>query len=248
MRRHSFLCVLLTLAACDTDTEKAKEKVAEVSKKAADAADATKKFADDTAKTTAKVVDSTKKAYDTTKETTDKVVEAGKGAAEKGKAMYDSASRVWADIPGSGELSDTAKGWLKGATDNASIEAVIREGTQIAPVAVEIGKTLHGAIDSDTAIEPIYQKLEAGEAEQLDAAIDDMPRTEVVEGLKIGFKQLDETTNTHQIKERGYLVTWRDGDHLYGFVYRSKRTIDVDKLVADLPRLLALTKGVVGGG
>ncbi len=248
MHRRGLLCVLLTLAGCEGEAEKAKEKVAEVSKKAADAADATKKFADDTAKTTEKVVDSTKKAYDTTKETTDKVVEASKDAAEKGKALYDSASRVWADIPGSGQFSETAKRWLQGATDNASIEAVVREGTQIAPVAVEIGKTLHAAIDSDTAIEPIYQKVAEGEAEQLDAAIEDMPRTEVVDGLKIGFKQLDETTNNHQIKERGYLVTWRDGDYLYGFVYRSKRTIDIDKLVADLPRLLSLTKGVVGGG
>ncbi len=72
-----------------------------------------------------------------------------------------------------------------------------------------------------------------------------MPRTEVVDGLKIGFKQMDETTNTHQIKERGYLVTWRDGDRLYGFVYRSKRSIDIDKLVADTPRLLRLAKAAV---
>ncbi len=56
---------------------------------------------------------------------------------------------------------------------------------------------------------------------------------------------MDETTNTHQIKERGYLVTWRDGDRLYGFVYRSKRSIDIDKLVADTPRLLRLAKAAV---
>ncbi len=169
------------------------------------------------------------------------------GAADKSKALYDSATSAWADIPDTGELSVTARGWLAGATDSGNIEAVIREGTQIAPVAVEIGESLSDAVDSETAIEPIYQKVEPGEAEEVDAAISDMPRTEVVDGLKIGFKRIDETTNTHQLKERGYLVTWRDEDRLYGFVYRSKRTIDLEKLVAEVPRLLRLTRVAVVG-
>ena len=121
----------------------------------------------------------------------------------------------------------------------------MREGKQIAPVAVEIAQSVSSAIDSDTAIEPIYQKIEDGKSAEVDAAISDMPRTEVVDGLTIGFKQLDETSNEKTVKERGYLVTWRDGDHLYGFVYHSKRTIDVDKLVSDAPRLLKLARAAV---
>ena len=233
----AILCVL-ALGACETDREDATQKVAAMGKKASDAADATKKFADDASQ-------AGKDAIDTTKDATNKVVATGKDAADKGKEWYASAAAAWAGIPGTGELSETAKGWLASATDEETIEAVVREGTQIAPVAVEIGRTLHDAIDSDTAIEPIFQKVPPGESEQVDAAISDMPRTEVVDGLKIGFKQLDETTNTHKIKERGYLVSWRDGDYLYGFVYRSKRSIDIEKLVADTPRLLRLAKTAV---
>jgi hypothetical protein len=235
----ALLCAL-ALGGCETERDQAQEKVDALSKQAVDAADATKKLADD-------ATQAGKDAIDTTKRTTDKVVATGKDAADKGKALYDSAAKAWADIPGTGELSDTAKGWLASVTDEATIETVVREGTQIAPVALEIGKSLHDAIDSDTAIEPIFQKIEEGDEDKVDAAISDMPRTEVVDGLKIGFKQLDETTNAHMVKERGYLVTWRDGDRLYGFVYHSKRTIDVDKLVADAPRLLGLAKAAVGG-
>ncbi len=230
----------LVLGGCDEERESAEKKVAAIGDKAVKTADATKKLADDATRAGNDAIDTTKRATDT-------VVKTGKDAADKGKAIYDSAASAWADIPGTGELSDTAKGWLDGATDRGTIEAVVREGTQLAPVALEIGKSLHDAIDSDTAIEPIYQEIEPGEAEEVDAAIEDMPRTEVVDGLTIGFKQLDETTNTHKIKERGYLVTWRDGDRLYGFVYRSKRTIDIDKLVADAPRLLKLTRAAVAG-
>ena len=238
LRVTATLVCVLGLVGCETEREQAEQKVAALSQQASDAADATKKLADD-------ATQAGKQAYDTTKRTTDKVVAGSKDAADKGKALYDSAARAWADIPGTGELSDTAKGWLAAVTDEQTIETVVREGKQIAPVAVEIGKSLHDAIDSDTAIEPIFQKIEPGDADKVDAAISDMPRTEVVDGLKIGFKQLDETTNSHMVKERGYLVTWRDGDRLYGFVYHSKRTIDVDKLVADAPRLLRLAKAAV---
>ncbi len=233
----AILCVFV-LGACETEHNDAKQSVVAMGKKASDAADATKKLAGDASL-------AGKNAIDTTKDATNRVVATGKDAANKGKQWYGSAAAAWAGIPGTGELSETANGWLADATDEETIEAVVREGTQIAPVAVEIGRTLHQAIDSDTAIEPIFQKIPPGEAEQVDAAISDMPRNEVVDGLKIGFKRLDETTNTHQIKERGYLVTWRDGDRLYGFVYRSKRTIDIDKLVADTPRLLRLAKAAV---
>ena len=236
MHRVALLLSLLVYVACETDG--AGEKVAAIGKQASDAADKTKQLADD-------ATQAGKDAYDTTKRTTDKVVATGKDAADKGKAMYDSAAQAWADIPDTGELSTTAKGWLATATDEKTIEVVVREGKQVAPVAMEIGKSVSDAIDGDTAIEPIYQSVEEGETEKVDAAIADMPRTEVIDGLTLGFKQIDETSNSKSVKERGYLVTWRDGDHLYGFVYRSKRTIDIDKLVSDAPRLLKLARTAV---
>ncbi len=244
-RSAAALVCALALVGCETEAEQAKEKAAAISKKASDAADATKKLADDASQAGKDAADATKDAYDATKRTKDKVVASGKDAAEKSKALYDSAAKAWADIPGTGELSETAKGWLAAATDEQTIETVVREGKQIAPVAVEIGKSFAEAVDSETAIEPIYQKVEPGKTAEVDAAIADMPRTEVVDGLTLGFKQLDETSNAKKVKERGYLVTWRDGDHLYGFVYRSKRTIDIEKLVADAPRLLKLARGAV---
>ncbi len=237
LRRALPLVLLCVPFACEVERDDAQQRMADVSRKASEAAQATRELADDTAKTTAKVVDATKQAVDTTKD-----------AAGKGKALLDSASALWADIPGTGELSKTAKSWLATASSNGSIEATIHRGQQIAPVALEIGKSVGSAIDSETRVEPIYQAIEDGKQAQLDAAIEDMPRTEVVDGLTLGFKQLDELSNEKTVKERGYLVTWRDGDHLYGFVYRSKRTIDIDKLVTDAPRLLRLTKSVVGAG
>ncbi len=69
----------------------------------------------------------------------------------------------------------------------------------------------------------------------------------MIEGLTVGFQQLDSQSTDELVKERGYLVTWREGDHLIGFVYRSKRTIDVERLVADMPKLLALTKTALHG-
>lgn len=241
MRGSSTLLASVLLLGCEAEgAEAAGEKVAALSKQAGEAADATKKMAGDASR-------AGKGAYDSTKDATGKVVSGSKDAADKGKAMYDSAARAWADIPGTGELSETTKAWLADATSEEAIATLIREGEQIAPVAMEIGESVSSAIDSDTVIEPIYQKVEEGAADEVDAAIADMPRTEVVDGLTIGFERLDETSNARMVEERAYLITWRDGDRLYGFVYRSKRTIDVEKLVADTPRLLELARTAVVG-
>jgi hypothetical protein len=35
---------------------------------------------------------------------------------------------------------------------------------------------------------------------------------------------------------------WRQGDHLVGFVYRSRREIDIEKMVAEAPRLVKLVQ------
>ena len=180
------------------------------------------------------------------KEVVDKgkdAIDKGKEVVDKGKDVVDDAKQLWADIPTTGELSDKAKSWMD--EDGGTVGKVISKGVQVAPVALEMGKVLASAVESDRKIEPIYQKIEAGKTEEVDAAIKEMPRTEVIDGLTIGFKQLDETASDKVVKERGYLVTWREGDHLIGFVYRSKSTVDVDKLVEETPRLVGLTKKAI---
>jgi hypothetical protein len=219
------------LVGCDT-TEAAVEKGKQVADKAVegtkDAVDASKK-----------AVDASKKAVDASK----KAVDASRKAVDASKKAVDDARKLWADVPDTGELSESAKGWVD--EGGGSMGKVIATGKQVAPVALEIGKTLSSAVESDSMVEPIFQEIDEGAAPEVDKAIAEMPRTEVIDGLTVGFKQLDEMSADKVVKERGYLVTWREGNHLIGFVYRSTSTIDVDKLVAETPRLVALTKGVV---
>jgi hypothetical protein len=216
--RHvvTFLCIG-ALLGCDT-TEAAVDKGKAVAEKA---------------------VEGTKDAVDASK----KAVDASKKAIDTSKKTVEDVRKLWADVPSTGELSDTANRWVD--EQGGSMGKVIKTGKQVAPVALEIGKTLSSAVESDRVIEPIFQEIEEGKTSEVDAAIAEMPRTEVIDGLTVGFKQLDEKSTDRMVTERGYLVTWRQDDHLIGFVYRSKETIDIEKLVAETPRLVALTKGVI---
>lgn len=161
----------------------------------------------------------------------------------------DRAKSLWDEVPSTGELSDSASAWISRTAHRAGggIEAVIVKGKQIGPEALEIGSNLRKAVDSDTAVEPIYQEVDDGgrTAEDVDAAIGDMPRTEVIGGVTVGFKKMDELSEQRSLKERGYLVMWRQGDHLVGFVYRSRREIDIEKIVAEAPRLVTLVQAAV---
>jgi hypothetical protein len=192
---------------------------------------------------TAEAVDKGKAVADKAVDGTKDAVDASKKAVDASKKAVDDVRNLWDDVPTTGELSDTAKGWVD--ERGGSVGKVIATGEQVAPVALEIGKTLSGAVDSDRKIEPIFQEIEEGKAAEVDEAIAAMPRTEVIDGLTVGFTQLDETSTARMVKERGYLVTWREHNHLIGFVYRSTSTVDIDKLVAETPRLVALTKSVV---
>jgi hypothetical protein len=140
------------------------------------------------------------------------------------------------------KAGDKASALVDGAGGN--IEAAIAKGKQLGPEALAIGSNLRKAVDSDTSIDPIYQEVQDGgrTAAELDAAIGDMPRTEVIGGVTVGFQQIDELSEHRSLKERGYLVAWRQGDHLVGFVYRSRREIDIDKVVAEAPRLVKLVQ------
>lgn len=169
----------------------------------------------------------------------------GEEAKSAAKAKLDAsvleAKRQLFGLSSDGALSDSAKEWL-GRHDAGDIEAVVGKGAQLAPVAVAAARVLNEVVDDETAVEPIYQKIPKGDEAKLDASIAAMPRVEVVDGVKIGFKKLDSLSTDKMVKEQAVLVLWRRDDTLVGFVYRSKRTIDIDKLVKETPRLIKLTE------
>ncbi len=182
-------------------------------------------------------------------------------AAAAVKERSKAASEWAADVQrSSGELSATASHWIDQAAaqakgSGATIESILASGKQVAPTALEIGSSLAKAVDRDTFFEPIFQRIEPaskdGEAETLrtseraDKAIAAMPRVEVIDGLTVGFRDLTSTTAGERLSESGYLVIWRKGDYLVGFVYRSRQTIDIERLITDAPRLVALVKAAL---
>jgi len=179
----------------------------------------------------------------------DMVAAASERGAEAAQAAADWAGELYR----SGQLSDTARAWIKSgaAASQSGIEAVLQRGEQAVPVATEIGKTLASAIDSDTMIEPIYQEVSGASPElalaraEADAAISGMTRVEVIDGLQVGFKDLATLDLGHKVNESAYLVVWRQGDRLVGFVYRSRRDIDLAQLVSAAPRLVGLVRSVL---
>lgn len=187
----------------------------------------------------------------------DKALELGERAADKGKALAtevggkakDKAGELWAERPQTtGELSDAAKGiFEKGAAaSDGGVEALVAKGEQLAPVAVDIAKTLHSAIDSDVEIEPIVQKLDDEQSQaDLDLRIKDMPRIATIDGLDVGFKDVTQWDSGGRQTESAYLVLWRRDDRLLGLVYRSQKRVNVDELVAEAPRLIGLVTGAL---
>ena len=214
---HGLLAIALCFVGCD---------------RAAEAQDAATKAATAAADHTQKAVDEAGKRVD----------EAGKRIDEAVDQTKAATGRAWAGLTDTGELSNSALSWMKDTAESTDIRAVVAKGVQVAPVALEIAKTINGAVDSDTAIEPIYQSLDGRDPAEVDRAIASMPRVEVVDGLKVGFHELSRLDAGTSVNERAYLITWRREDHIVGLVYRTTRTIDLDKLVKEAPRLIALTQ------
>jgi len=161
-----------------------------------------------------------------------------KGVSAAKKALFG--------LSDTGALSDAASAWLKpNEAQEGTAEAWLARGTQVAPVAVEIARVANQAVDEETAIEPIYQKIEPGGEAKLDEAIAKMPRVELTNGTTVGFKKLEVIENTKIAKEQAVLVMWRRGDYLVGFLYRSKKTIDLEVVIKEAPRLIALTHRVI---
>lgn len=202
--------------------------------------------------------DAAEQAVDNAKDKAkDKARELGEQASDKGKELAGDlgdkaktkAGELWAERPQTtGELSDAAKGIFdKGAAaSDGGVEALLAKGVQVAPVAFDIAKTLHSAIDSDVQIEPIVQKVDGEQSlVELDTRIKDMPRVETIDGLDVGFKDVSQWDTRGHESQSAYLILWRRDDRLLGLVYRSSKRINVDKLVAEAPRLLGLVSGAL---
>lgn len=225
-QRVALSLVLSLTAACDGDAGKT----------VTDAAKATQKSVDDATKTAGKTIDDAKSLAAKTTDDAKRLADA--------TTLF--AKKAWAGVTNPGELSSSAVTWIGDRAqevDGAKVEKVIAKGVQIAPVAVEIALVVNEAVDDDTAIEPIYQKIAPdGDLAEVDAAIGSMPRVEVIDGVKVGFSQLSSLDAGKKVDESAYLVTWRREDRLIGLVYRTKRTIDLDALVKETPRLMEMTK------
>lgn len=185
-------------------------------------------------------------------EVEDKAREVGDKAKSAGEELADRAGERakswWADeVPTTGELSEKATALVhEGAADSGGVEAILARGVQLAPVALDVAKTLHSAIDSETLIEPVVQSVD-DEAKQsaLDGKIKDMPRVETIDGLSVGFKDMRQYDTGGRTTESAYLVLWRRDDRLLGFVYRSRKRIDIDTLIGETPRLIGLIQGAL---
>jgi len=178
-----------------------------------------------------------------------------KQGREAARPLVDDASaytRSWLpDLPDSGELSEQAQTWISGAAnDDDRVEYWLDKGEQAVPVARDIGRTLNDAVERDFVVEPIYRKVTtAGDGDvdltAIDASIAAMPRVEVIDGLTVGFRRLAADDTEGREKQSAYLVLWRAEHHLVGFVFRSRRKIRLDKLVAEAPRLIALVRAAL---
>lgn len=172
----------------------------------------------------------------------DDVAEVAKDKAKEALELAERAKEGLSERTSSLEgLSDSVRAWIEEGAEGAEggVESLILEATQIARLVGEIGKVIGEAVDSETIIEPICQRLDDEEAmAKTEKAIGDMPRVEVIEGLKAGFKDLTSTDTEAHVKEKGYLVIWRYKDYRVGFVYRTKKTIDIDKLVQEVPKIV----------
>jgi len=195
--------------------------------------------------------DTADQAHQSARDVSQHAVDASQQAVDASKKAVGDAShatrqsaQTLLDLTPDGSLSETAEQWLAQQAEQAKgtdIESIVHTGVQLAPVALEASRVLAKAVDSTTVVEPIFQRIDDDPA-TVDAAIGDMPRVEIIEGVTIGFQKMDQLDAHTSIEQRGYLVMWRHEEHLVGFVYRSTRTIDLETLIAETPRLVTLSQ------
>lgn len=126
------------------------------------------------------------------------------------------------------------------------VQSLLERGKQVAHVASEIARVLGEVVDSQTTIDPICQRLDDESAQaETDAAIGQMPRTEVVDGVTVGFEDVSQLHVNQHSSSRGFLVLWRQGSYRVGLLYRTQRDIHLDRFVEEAPGLIALTREVM---
>ena len=200
-------------------------------------------------------------AVDDAKERTQEAFEKGQDRAEeeleeakdKAKQTAKDKAEEWKEelIPDKGEIGQFALNLLDRGTDADTVDKVVAKGKQIAPVAFDIGKTLAAGYDKKVRFVPIYQTIDEDAQEgaqtpaEVDALIGDMPRTETIEGLEVGFKQLNSKDVAEKKDVSSYLVLWRKDDKLVGFIYHSETTLDIEHFIEQAPRLIKLVEGIL---
>jgi len=115
-----------------------------------------------------------------------------------------------------------------------SVSSMIVAGEQVVDKVGQIAREVAPKVGAGLGIQIIYEKIgDAGAQAALDRAIGKMPRVEVIDGLTVGFSPQS---------KRQYLVVWRQGDALVGFVYTSLLDRIIDEVVAQAPRLVKLVR------
>lgn len=236
--RIALACALATASACSKEQAReavdgAKERTQEALEKGQDRAEEELTEAKDAA---------TKRAKEEFDEAKDKAKQTAKDKAKEWKEDL---------VPDKGEIGQFALNLLDKGTDADTVDRVVAKGKQIAPVALDIGKTLADGYDKKVRFVPIYQTIDEDAEEgaqtpaEVDALIGDMPRTETIEGLEVGFKQLNSKDVSEKKDVSSYLVLWRKDDKLVGFIYHSETTLDIEHFVEQAPRLIKLVEGIL---
>lgn len=176
----------------------------------------------------------------------DSLGRAATAAASRTRELADDASKATKETLA--ELGDKAGTYvderlsqLMSDAKDGTLEARIRAGESSATDILRSAKRLSGAVSNDTTVLPIYRP--AGDAAKVDEEIGDMPRTEVIDGVTVGFKRVRKLSMAEKADDDAYLVLWRRDDKIIGFVYQKKSRIDIDVLVEETPKLMKLISG-----
>lgn len=168
--------------------------------------------------------------------------EAKAQASAAASAVAQGKEQAGLALDGAGErLEQSTRVWLAAQGASAkpgSIESWLGNGTKALNVVGALSSAIQSSVERETVVQPIVQDVPEGEAPKVDAAIAEMPRVEVIGGVQVGFRQADELSTEAKTSERAYLVMWRREGRLYGFFYRSKQTVHLDKVVEHAPKLM----------
>jgi hypothetical protein len=243
---------LLLVACSEEEIKEAAKDAAVVTKEHADraveAAKVAKRRADRAAKVAKRragdAIEIAKQASVDTKQNAGEAVEVARERAEQ--------AREWvAKNQPKGELSDDTRALLSSA--EGGIATTVLNGTQLSPVALQLAEGTYASQARHFHVEAIYQRVgEVADRKTIDAQIADMTRVETIEGLVLGFQDLNakKAKKAKKAKAKGrtrgggsdYLVTWVQGQHLAGFVYSSEARVDIEQIVAVMPTVIAKAK------